>query len=130
VLEPEVAHQVQQFLSMLQRTPFDELRLFAVRPGDAVAHEDARARASVPPSVEGETACGRTSLETWPTASWLRRSRLRPTIIGLAWRRAAYGSRAAPPRRSSTPALAVVTRDLVDEITFKQLVRPCAKLVR
>jgi hypothetical protein len=130
-VDPNAAtlQQVDRFIERLERTQFDAIRMYAVRPHAPAARNDARRRAQIAADHAGRTdlrleVAG--AIETFLARAFdgrplggiesiepMRpedRARLRTTLVDAS--------------------LAVVAQDVIDERTFNQLVGPCSQLVR
>ena len=130
-VDPNAAtlQQINHFLEHLERTPFDALRMSAVRPFAPAALNDARRRAQLAADQAGRTE-------------------LRLEVAGAidAFLSRAFDGRPFDPTYSPEPmrpedrarllktladaSLAVVAQDVIDDRTFDQLVGPCSQLVR
>jgi hypothetical protein len=126
-----VYRRIEDFLEMLERTPFDGLRLYAVRSLSPASLNEARHRAQT-----ASDQAGRMDLRldlAGAIADFLRRSidnyAYDPTMIGTAWILRPE-DRERLRKTLVDASMAVVAQDLIDEATFDELVGPCARLVQ
>lgn len=130
-VDPNAAtlQQVDHFLERLERTPFDTLRTYAVRPLAPAALNKARRSAQVIADQAGrmDLRLGAASavedflsraFDRYPFDATYRTEPMRPE------------DRARLIRTLVDASLAVVAQDVIDDQTFDQLVGPCSQLVR
>lgn len=117
----------------LERLPFDQLGLLAVRPADPAAHDAARQRAVEAARTWGRwrlVAEGQAAVRAWLEEVFAGRG-VDPTPGWIAWR---HGTLSPADRRwlaetIGDAVLAVATRGLVDPETTDELLGPCASLL-
>jgi hypothetical protein len=130
-VDPNAAtmQQVDQFLERLERTPFETVRTYAVRPLAPVALNEARRNAQVTADEAGRMdlrleVAG--AIDTFLSRAFDGRP-FDPTYISEPLR---PEDRARLLKTLVDASLAVVAQDLIDDRTFDQLVGPCGQLVR
>lgn len=125
--------ELARFGAALERLPFDELGLLAVRPADPAAHDAARQRAIEAARTWGRfglVAEGQAAVRAWLDGVFAGRG-VDPTPGWIAWR---HGPLSPMDRRwlaetLGDAVLALATRGLVDPETTDELLGPCASLV-
>ena len=120
-------------LHALDRLPPDRVRLLAVTPLDASAHDIARATALADVSAAGRSAEvneARAAIQDW-VRRWLSDNAYDPTFVAIAWRHEPLGpdDRLLLLETLDDAALGLISADLVDEATSDELIGPCAALL-